>query len=98
MQSNAGGTGVKKIKKMQSGLEKTPPSESKSVKMKFWKIDFYRDQDRDKMNELIKKLSKMRKKNKSSLNIRKIVSSQSKVSHKTSSSVNKISNRKKSKK
>lgn len=58
--------GVKKIKKMQSGLgtgsgtgsgsEKPPSTESKSTKMKYWKIDFYRDQDRTKMNQLIKKL------------------------------------------
>jgi len=66
--------------------------------MKNWKLDYYRDQDRMKMDTLVKKLHKMRKKNKSSINIRKIVSSQSKVSHKVTSSSNKISNRKKSKK
>ena len=69
---------------MQSGSEKAPVTESKSAKMKYWKVDFYREQDREKMDSLMKKLNKMRKKNKSNINIRKIVSSQSKVSHKTS--------------
>jgi len=95
VQSN--GVNNKKVKKLQPTGEKGT-TESKKIKMKYWKIDFYRDQDRNKMDILAKKLSKMRKKAKSSSNIRKIVSSQSKVNHKTTSSVNKISNRKNSKK
>lgn len=83
-QASASGAGAKKIKKLQSGTEKSAASESKSAKMKYWKVDFYRDQDRQKMVQLTKKLIKLRKKNKSSINIRKIVSSQSKVSHKAS--------------
>lgn len=83
-QASTSGAGAKKIKKMQSGSEKAPVTESKSTKMKYWKVDFYREQDREKMDSLMKKLNKMRKKNKSNINIRKIVSSQSKVSHKTS--------------
>lgn len=97
VQASASGAGAKKVKKLQSGTEnKATTSESKSAKMKYWKIDFYRDQDRVKMDQLVKKLNKMRKKNKSSINIRKIVSSQSKVSHKTkgghksSSAANKV--------
>lgn len=86
IQSSASGAGAKKIKKLQSGTEKPAPTESKSAKMKYWKIDFYREQDRVKMDNLVRKLNKLRKKNKSSINIRKIVSSQSKVSHKTKSS------------
>lgn len=59
-QSNASGAAGKKIKKMPSG-ENKGPSESKSIKMKYWKYDFYRDQDREKMDLLTKKLTKMRK-------------------------------------
>lgn len=72
--------------------------ESKKVKMKNWKLDFYRTQDRDKMELMKKKLIKMRRKNKSSSGTRKIGSSHSKVSHKTTAGATKASNRKNSKK
>jgi len=65
--------------------------------MKHWKLDFYRVQDRDKMDLMKKKLIKMRKRNKSSSGTRKIGSSHSKVSHKVNT-VNKPSTRKNSKK
>ena len=73
-------------------------AESKKIKMKNWKLDFYRTQDRDKMDLMKRKLIKMRKRNKSSSGTRKIGSSHSKVSHKTNVSTNKASNRKNSKK
>ena len=92
-----GNAGNKKNKKQNANNDKST-AESRKIKMKYWKIDYYRDQDRNKMEILTKKLSKMRKKNKSSTNIRKVVSSQSKGNHKNNSSVNKVSNRKNSKK
>ena len=88
----------KRLKKQPSGTENKGTNENKKTKMKYWKFDFFRDQDRDKMEIMKKKLTKMRKKTKSSSNVRKIISSQSKVSHKNTSSSNKVSNRKNSKK
>jgi hypothetical protein len=91
------GAGPKKIKKLPSDSDKGTV-ESQKIKMKYWKMDFYRDQDRDKMDMLVKKLCKMRNKGKSSSKIRKIVSSQSKVSHKVTQNTSKVTNRKNSKK
>lgn len=98
---NTNKNGEKKLKKAPSatGSENKSTNENKKSKLKSWKIDFFRDQDRDKMDFLKRKLLKMRKKTKSSSNVRKIISSQSKVSSSNNkSTVNKVTNRKNSKK
>jgi hypothetical protein len=51
--STTGGT--KKLNKIPSGVDKGN-AEAKKIKMKYWKIDHYREQDRSKMDMLTKKL------------------------------------------
>lgn len=87
----------KVIKDPSAPVPEVGSTENKKIKMKNWKLDFYRNQDRDKMDLMKKKLIKMRKRNKSSSGSRKIGSSHSKVSHKTNT-VTKASTRKNSKK
>ena len=48
--------------------------EVRSKKMKQWKVDFYRDQDRNMMDVLSRKLRKMRKKQKSTTSLLKSTS------------------------
>lgn len=69
----------------------------KTKKMKQWKVDFYRDQDREKMQVLSNRLRAMRKKqSKSTSNTRKIISSHPSKSTKGTNS-SKASNRRKGK-
>lgn len=46
---------TKSLNKIPSGVDKGN-AEAKKIKMKYWKIDHYRDQDRFKMDMLTKKL------------------------------------------
>jgi hypothetical protein len=86
--------------KKKSKLTNEPGKENNEVrskKMKQWKVDFYRDQDRDMMDVLSRKLRKMRKKQKSASSVLKSTSS---VKRQVTKSINssKMSTRKNSKK
>ena len=71
--------------------------EVRSKKMKQWKVDFYRDQDRNMMDVLSRKLRKMRKKQKSTTSLLKSTSIVKRQPSKSITS-SKMSTRKNSKK
>lgn len=90
LQSNDSLAAGKRLKKISSATENNPEG-FKETKMKQWKLDFYRDQDRNKMQTLSKKLKSMRNKSKSASNLRKVASSHSKTTNKTGSNKSKTS-------
>lgn len=88
LQTNDSLAAGRKLKKISSAADNNL-EDFKETKMKQWKLDFYRDQDRNKMQTLAKKLKSMRNRSKSASNLRKVASSYSKTSNKTSTTKSK---------